>query len=321
MYCVDRNVRSASDAVELPGRHQAGYRPDVEVGQLGHALVDLAQLGDAVGGQPQARGRLDQLPAGEPAVEAGELGGHDGPDLVLLGGVVHVGDRLAGDVSGADAGDGRPPLEVGRVVDSRVIGGEAHGDVGHAPSVTDVAHNDDRCAKMADICVEKRSAPDARLARRCVSGSDGRMALDEIDRRIVQELLADGRLSVRELASRVHVSRATAHTRLTRLHDDGVITGYRAVVDPAALGLDVVALVLLNVDQHAWRRVRDRLLEVDGLEYLAFTTGGFDLAAIVRATDIAHLRDVVLVQIQAIAEVRNTQTIFVLDEIGDPGLG
>ncbi len=147
------------------------------------------------------------------------------------------------------------------------------------------------------------------------------MALDEIDRRIVQELLADGRLSVRELAGRVHVSRATAHTRLTRLHDDGVITGYRAVVDPAALGLDVVALVLLNVDQHAWRRVRDRLLEVDGLEYLAFTTGGFDLAAIVRATDIAHLRDVVLVQIQAIDEVRNTQTIFVLDEIGDPGLG
>lgn len=145
------------------------------------------------------------------------------------------------------------------------------------------------------------------------------MALDEVDRRIVDELRADGRLSIRELASRVHVSRATAHTRLTRLHDEGVITGYRAVVDPSALGLDVVALVLLNVDQHAWRLVRDRLLEVDGLEYLAFTTGGFDLAAVVRTTDIAHLRDVVLVQIQAIAEVRNTQTIFVLDEIGSPG--
>lgn len=147
------------------------------------------------------------------------------------------------------------------------------------------------------------------------------MALDDIDRRIVDELRADGRLSIRELAARIHVSRATAHTRLTRLHDTGVITGYRAVVDPAALGLDVVALVLLNVDQHAWRHVRDRLLEVEGLEYLAFTTGGFDLAAVVRTTDIAHLRDVVLVQIQAIAEVRNTQTIFVLDEIGRPGGG
>ena len=145
------------------------------------------------------------------------------------------------------------------------------------------------------------------------------MALDETDRRIVEALVDDGRLSIRELAARVHVSRATAHARLGRLHDDGVIRGYRADVDPRALGLDLVALVLLDVDQHAWRTVRDRLLEVHGVEYLAFTTGTFDLAALVRAEDLDHLRDVVLVEIQAIEAVKNAQTVVVLEEFGRPG--
>jgi len=113
-------------------------------------------------------------------------------------------------------------------------------------------------------------------------------------------------------------SRATAHARLARLHQDQVITGYHAAVDPRALGLDIVALILLNVDQHAWRLARDQLLQVNGLEYLAFTSGDFDMVALVRAPDIPHLRDVVLVEIQAITEVRNTETIFVLDELGRP---
>ena len=144
------------------------------------------------------------------------------------------------------------------------------------------------------------------------------MTLDDLDREIVGALQENGRLSVRELAAQVHVSRTTAHARLARLHQDQVITGYHAAVDPRALGLDIVALILLNVDQHAWRSARDQLLQVNGLEYLAFTSGDFDMVALVRAPDIPHLRDVVLVQIQAITEVRNTETIFVLDELGRP---
>ena len=139
-------------------------------------------------------------------------------------------------------------------------------------------------------------------------------ALDAVDRAIVHELVADGRLSVSALADRVNVSRATAYARLERLTAAGVITGFGAVVDPARIGLPITALILVNVRQHSWPEARAELLELPGLEYLAFTSGGFDMVLLVRVPDVVSLRDVVLVRLHGSPHVRSTQTIFVLDE-------
>jgi DNA-binding Lrp family transcriptional regulator len=138
--------------------------------------------------------------------------------------------------------------------------------------------------------------------------------LDEIDRAMVRELVADGRLSVNALAERAHVSRATAYGRFKRLCDSGVIRGFSALVDPARVGLPITALILVNVEQNSWREVRDELKTLPGLEYLAFTSGGFDMVLLVRVPDVVALRDVVLVRLHGSPRVRDTQTIFVLDE-------
>ena len=144
----------------------------------------------------------------------------------------------------------------------------------------------------------------------------GRFAvtLDAVDHSIVEALRADGRMSVNELAAAVHVSRATAYARLERLQRSGVITGFTVTVDPAKLGYPIAALVLANVDQSQWRQIRTAVAELPGLEYLAFTSGGFDLVLLVRLPDIADLRDIVLVRLHDIPGIRSTQTIFVLDE-------
>lgn len=146
--------------------------------------------------------------------------------------------------------------------------------------------------------------------------SAGRSAvtLDATDRRIVAQLQLDGRLSVNELATRVSISRANAYQRLDRLRRTGVITGFAAVVDHAQMGLTVAALILVNVEQHAWRDARDKLRHLPGLHYLALTTGGFDFALLVRVADVDTLRDVVLDRLQGMPEVRSTQTVFVLDD-------
>lgn len=138
--------------------------------------------------------------------------------------------------------------------------------------------------------------------------------LDETDRRILHDLLEDGRTSVNTLAQRAGVSRATAYSRLERLRQSGVVTGFRAVVDPAKVGLPITALILANVEQHSWQAARDELLQLPGLEYLAFTSGGFDMVLLVRVPDVVALRDVVLVRLHGSPHVRSTQTIFVLDE-------
>jgi DNA-binding Lrp family transcriptional regulator len=138
--------------------------------------------------------------------------------------------------------------------------------------------------------------------------------LDVVDQRIVAALQLDGRLSVNELAGQVNVSRANAYQRLDRLRATGVIRGFTAVVDPGAVGLAISALILVNVEQHAWRRARDTLRHLPGLAYLALTTGGFDFALLVRVPDVETLRDVVLDRLQGMPEVRSTQTVFVLED-------
>ena len=93
-----------------------------------------------------------------------------------------------------------------------------------------------------------------------------------------------------------------------------MITGFRAAVDPAQVGLPVAALVLVNVEQAHWAQVREEIQALPGLEYLAFTSGSFDMVLLVRVPDIHALRDVVLVRLHGIPHVRTTHTIFVLDE-------
>lgn len=73
-------------------------------------------------------------------------------------------------------------------------------------------------------------------------------SLDAIDRRILAELQADGRITNHELASRVGLSPSPCLRRVRQLEDMGVISGYVGLVDPAALGLHVSAFVRVRLD-------------------------------------------------------------------------
>ncbi|MEW2549477.1 Lrp/AsnC family transcriptional regulator [Streptomyces sp. NPDC047002] len=71
--------------------------------------------------------------------------------------------------------------------------------------------------------------------------------MDALDRKILTELQLDGRLTVTELAGRVGLSVSPCHRRLRDLERARVISGYRAVVDPGAVGLDFEALVFVTM--------------------------------------------------------------------------
>jgi len=138
--------------------------------------------------------------------------------------------------------------------------------------------------------------------------------LDDVDRKMIDELRADGRMSIPMLAERIGVSRATAYTRFDRLVDDGVVTGFTAVVDPAAVGTDVSALVMVNVLQGHWRTLAAQLRSIDGVEWVGVATGSFDFVIHARAWSLDHLRDVVLTDVQGIEGIRSSETIVLLDE-------
>ncbi|MFA1540567.1 Lrp/AsnC family transcriptional regulator [Actinomadura monticuli] len=147
-------------------------------------------------------------------------------------------------------------------------------------------------------------------------GPDGRSAvpLDDLDRAIIRELRADGRISMRALAERVSVSRSNAYTRVERLIAEGVVTGFTAQVDPVRAGLGTAAYVLVNIEQNSWRKVAAQLGKVAHIEHMAFVGGDVDLVMLVRTPDNASLRDVVLARIHAVEGVRATRTWLIFDE-------
>ncbi|WP_163513611.1 Lrp/AsnC family transcriptional regulator [Fodinicola acaciae] len=81
--------------------------------------------------------------------------------------------------------------------------------------------------------------------------------MDNIDRKMIALLEAEARLTVTELAQRVGLSVAPCHRRLRELERAGAIRGYRAVVDPAALGLGFEALVSVTMDREDARTITD----------------------------------------------------------------
>lgn len=149
------------------------------------------------------------------------------------------------------------------------------------------------------------------------SGSPRQMApvLDEVDRRIVDLLRADGRLSFRAVAERAHISRANAYTRIDRLRESGVITGFRAVVDPERYGYAVSAYLAVKLRQRSWKEFAARLREIPEIEHAVMVSGEFDGLLLVRTVDARALRDVVLERLQTMPEVLGTQTMFILDEM------
>ena len=142
--------------------------------------------------------------------------------------------------------------------------------------------------------------------------------LDETDRRILAELSADGRMSVRTLADRVNVSRAHAYTRIERLTAAGVLEGFTAVVNPARSGLGTSAYVELTVRQNSWRDLTEHLRSVPEVKHMALVGGGdVDVMLLVRTRDNEQLRRVVLDVLQGIPGVLSTRTHLIFEDLAN----
>ena len=81
--------------------------------------------------------------------------------------------------------------------------------------------------------------------------------IDQMDRRILQELRSDGRIANVELADRVGLSPSACLRRVQELERSGVIKGYRAVIDPAKVGLTFVAYVAVGLSSHTKKSQSD----------------------------------------------------------------
>lgn len=139
--------------------------------------------------------------------------------------------------------------------------------------------------------------------------------MDATDRAILSELADDARLSMSDLAERVSLSRAHAYRRVEALRVAGVLRGFTIDVDYKLAELSVGAVVLVETVQDRWEAVHEMVRAMPGVQYAAATTGGYDMALIVRAESVDELRETVLGRLALDEGVRSTRTLVVLEEI------
>ncbi|CCG05269.1 Lrp/AsnC family transcriptional regulator [Blastococcus saxobsidens] len=130
-----------------------------------------------------------------------------------------------------------------------------------------------------------------------------------MDRQLIDLLRANGRASYAELARQVGLSSPAVHERVGKLETAGVITGYRAVVDPAAVGLMVTALVsVIESDAVDDPGVQEELRELPAVEDCWRVAGSEGYVLKVRVTDIPALERTIdaLNRIRGVARTRTT---------------
>jgi DNA-binding Lrp family transcriptional regulator len=138
------------------------------------------------------------------------------------------------------------------------------------------------------------------------------LAMDLVDRKIIAELQAEGRLTVTELAQRVGLSVAPCHRRLRELERTGAIRGYRAVIDPAAIGLGFEVLVQVTMDREDAATVADferGLAEIPEVRHAERLFGDPDYLLRVATADIAAyqtLRDERLATLPGVGRLTST---------------
>jgi len=117
------------------------------------------------------------------------------------------------------------------------------------------------------------------------------MAYENLDRKLVNKLLDDGRASLRSLGGDLDVSVTTVSNHISNLEDDGVIEGYAPIVDYSELGYDVTAILQLKVEGSALPDITERLQEHKHMVTVYETTGDHDIIAIGKFTDTDHMND------------------------------
>lgn len=145
---------------------------------------------------------------------------------------------------------------------------------------------------------------------------------DAADRRILEALQFDGRLTNVQLAERVAMSTSPCWRRVRQLESSGIIKGYRAELDRRKLGLGVLALVSVQIDSHGDADARRFEDEVAGLpEVIACysVSGQADFLLQVVSQDLDTYADFAMTVIRRLPGIKAMHTSFVLKEIKAPG--
>ncbi len=138
--------------------------------------------------------------------------------------------------------------------------------------------------------------------------------IDEIDKKILEILQKDGRISYSKIARMLGLSEATIHLRVKKLKEKGVLKGFIALVDPEKVGKDVAAIILAKIDADKYRETVEKIAQFEDVYEVYDVTGDYSTVLKVRVSSKEELAEL-LDKLGEIEGVRETYTMYILRTI------
>lgn len=157
-----------------------------------------------------------------------------------------------------------------------------------------------------------------------MSSNENLPTLDRYDRQILEILQRQGRVSNQELADRIGLSPSPCLRRVKALEENGLIQGYRALIDAKRLGLNLMVLLHISMDRHTPERFENFERQIEQLpqvlECLIITGQDADYQLRVLVEDMDAYHDLLLHKITRIEGVTGVHSSFVLRKVMERGI-
>ncbi|MBI4781400.1 MAG: Lrp/AsnC family transcriptional regulator [Oscillatoriophycideae cyanobacterium NC_groundwater_1537_Pr4_S-0.65um_50_18] len=142
------------------------------------------------------------------------------------------------------------------------------------------------------------------------------MSLDEIDFKVLRHLMAEGRMTWSELAGKLELSTPAAGDRVRRLQERQVITGFAALVDPAAIGCHLTAFIAVTLEHPRHRSAfLQKVVDLPEIQECHHVTGDDDYLLKVRCQTTQALERLISEELKELPGIQKTRTTIALSTV------
>jgi len=139
--------------------------------------------------------------------------------------------------------------------------------------------------------------------------------IDNVDLKILTELLKNAKTPYTEIAQKVFVSGGTVHVRMKKLEEMGIVKGSTLNIDLQLLGYDITAFLGIYLEKSSlYDRVSSELEKIPEILTVHYTTGSYSIFAKIACRDTNHLREILHDKVQQIEGITRTETLISLEE-------
>ncbi len=129
-------------------------------------------------------------------------------------------------------------------------------------------------------------------------------SIDEVDKKILNVLQRNDKISYRELSEKLELAASTIHNRVVKLIEEEIIKQFGAIVDPEKIGYNSIAIVGLSVDPMKMKQIAEIISSYDETQLVAISTGDHDIIAQIIAKDEKSLWNFINIKIKTINGIK-----------------